>query len=76
MGHGFHEERLRARRRGRFMLGSLKWLALAGLVAAATYFAYGAGYRMAESESGDLREQVEQLEIALDELNEQLNEPG
>ena len=49
MGHGFHEERLRARRRGRFMLGSLKWLALAGLVAATTYFAYGAGYRMAES---------------------------
>jgi len=71
MGHGFHEERLRARRRGRFMLGSLKWLALAGLVAATTYFAYGAGYRMAESESGDLREQVSELAARAGALDEE-----
>jgi outer membrane murein-binding lipoprotein Lpp len=75
MGHGFHEERLRARRRGRFVLGGMKWLALAGLVAATTYFAYGAGYRMAEADTGNLGEQVADLSAraaALDEERERL----
>ncbi len=75
MGHGFHEERLRARRRGRVMLGGVKWLALAGALAATAYVAYGAGYRMAESDTGNLGEQVADLSAragALDEEREKL----
>lgn len=61
MGHGFHEDRLRARRRGRLAMVAATWVALAGVIAATAYFAYGAGYRMAEADSGGLREQVSEL---------------
>ena len=66
MGYGFHEERLRSRRRGRFALIGAKWALMAGAVAITAYLAHVAGIQLAESQSGNLRDQVEDLSAQLE----------
>ena len=66
MAYGFHEERLRARRRSRIALVAVKWSLLGGLIAGAAYLAHLSGFHLAEAQSGNLRDQVEDLTARLE----------
>jgi outer membrane murein-binding lipoprotein Lpp len=65
MGYGFHEERLRTRRRGRIALIGAKWAVMAGVLAITAYLAHVAGIHLAEARSGNLSDQVEDLTAQL-----------
>lgn len=58
MRHGFHEERLRARRRGRVVLTIVKWAIMLSVFGAIGYYAYEAGTRLAQRDVVELRRQV------------------
>jgi hypothetical protein len=66
MAFGFHEQRLRARRRGRIALVAAKWLAVVAMFALGAYLAHVAGIHLADAQSGGLRDRVEDLTARLD----------
>jgi hypothetical protein len=66
MAFGFHEQKLRARRRGRIALTAAKWLAVVAVFALGAYLAHVAGIHLADAQSGGLRDRVEDLTVRLD----------
>lgn len=65
MGHGFHEDRIRARRRTRIVLAIGKWALLLAVLCAIGYYAYEAGTRLAMRDTTELRQQVTDLTTRL-----------
>lgn len=65
MGHGFHEDRIRARRRTRVALAIGKWGLLVAVFCAIGYYAYEAGTRLAQRDTNELRLQVADLTTRL-----------
>lgn len=61
MGHGFHEDRIRARRRTRIVLGIGKWALMLAVFSAIGYYAYETGMRLAMRDTTELRQQVTDL---------------
>jgi hypothetical protein len=68
MAYGFHEERLRSRRRNRVALATVKWSLIGAALALAAYLAHLSGVHWAEAQSGNLRDQVEDLTARLDSV--------
>lgn len=61
MGHGFHEDRIRARRRTRITLAVGKWALMLAVFCAIGYYAYETGTRLAMRDTVELRRQVADL---------------
>jgi hypothetical protein len=61
MRHGFLEERTRARRRNRFIFGTIKWSFLLTVFVAIGFYAYEAGTMLAQQDAIELRERVAAL---------------
>lgn len=58
VGHGFHEDRIRGRRRTRVMLSIFKWGLLLSVLGAIGYYGYEAGMRLGERDAIVLRQQL------------------
>jgi len=65
MRHGFHEDRIRARRRTRIALAIGKWALVLAVFCAIGYYAYEAGTRLAQRDTTELRQQVTDLTTRL-----------
>lgn len=64
MGLGFHEARVRSRRRGRIFLSIAKWAVLLAIFGAIGYYAHETGTRIAQRDTIALRSQVGELTTA------------